>query len=206
MSVLLIQILTDNYVQWQPEPQDRVELDLGCGKGGYLISLAQMYPERLFLGADVMLGRLRKVQKKVDRNCIENIRLLRVNALDLIGYILPDQSLYRIHVLCPDPWPKNRHRSKRLLSSEFLGRIAAKLCTDGILHIATDDENYFAFISEAIAGLPHYVNAPAALDDVKHIKTDFELKFEESGIRVKHMAFGINQAARLQPKHLECPQ
>ena len=188
----MIQILTDDYVQWQPEAQKRVELDLGCGKGGYLMSLAQMYPERLFLGADVMLGRLRKLQKKVDRNCFENIRLLRVNAVDLIGYILPDHSLYRIHVLCPDPWPKNRHRSKRLLSSEFLGRVATKLRADGILHIATDDENYFAFIAEAIAGLPHYISAPSALDDVKNVKTNFEQNFEDSGIRVRHMAFVLN--------------
>lgn len=185
----MIQIFTGNYFKWQPITDRKIELDLGCGKGGYLISLAEMYPNRLVIGADIMLGRLRRVHKHVVRSGLKNVQLLRVNAWDLIGYCLPDYSIHRVHVLCPDPWPKTRHRSRRLMTSEFLGRLAQKLVPGGTLHFSSDDNQYFEFIMEAIENHGHYVNDSAAITDVKHVKTDFELRFECCGIAIQHNSF-----------------
>ncbi len=185
----MIQILTGCYGKWNPPESCRIELDLGCGQGGYLLSLAKLFPERLILGADVMLGRLRKLQKKIDREDINNAQLLRVHAWNLIGHYLPDQSISRIHILCPDPWPKARHRSKRLITSEFLGRLSRKLILGGILHLSTDDNQYYTFMMDAIAQLPCYLKADHCIDDVIHCKTDFELRFEKIGLSVHHRAF-----------------
>ena len=74
-------------------PWKRAELDLGCGSGGFSISLAGANPETLVLAADVMVSRLRKVEKLKNRAGLKNLELLRVEARHLTGRILPDASL-----------------------------------------------------------------------------------------------------------------
>ncbi len=187
----MLEVLTGTYLNWQPKGEKPlVELDLGCGKGGFLISLALLYPDRLVLGADVMLGRLRRVLHKAERGKLENIVLLRANAWDLIGHILPDNYLYRVHIICPDPWPKRRHRSKRLLTSEFFGRLAVKLQPRGIIHLATDDSQYFDFMQQAINPLSCFQLAESnALEDIRLLKSEFEIVFDRQGIVVNHLAY-----------------
>ena len=70
-------------------PWKRVELDLGCGSGGFSINLAKDNPETLVMAADVMLGRLRKVEKWGKRVGLNNLELLRVEGRHLTGRILP---------------------------------------------------------------------------------------------------------------------
>ena len=104
----------------QPEPGRRVELDLGCGSGGFTVALAKSKPDALIFGADVMLGRLRKVEKLGRRNGVSNMELLRVEARHLMSIIIPDNYFDRVHILCPDPWPKHKHKGNRLMSSDFM--------------------------------------------------------------------------------------
>jgi tRNA (guanine-N7-)-methyltransferase len=192
----MLHVLTDEFHAWEEagvrSPQLRqgpAELDLGCGKGGFLLQLAERYPERLILGADIMIGRLRRLQKKVDRCELRNVELLRADAGSLVARMLPDESLSRVHILCPDPWPKKRHRVNRLVSSEFLGRLSRKLIPGGILHLATDDVPYFERMQAAIAPLPHFAPAANGIEDIADIRTDFELQWLGQGIPVQHMAF-----------------
>jgi len=183
-----LHVMTGVATPWSP-PGSAVELDLGCGRGGFLLDLAQAYPERLILGADIMLGRLRKVVNKAKTRGLTNIELLRVDAWALVGNILPDHCLLRVHVLCPDPWPKKRHRANRLLTSEFLGRLATKIVPGGILHLATDDEPYLAAMRAAIADLSGYRLDPEGLSDLGGMQTDFERGFAKLGRDVHHLAY-----------------
>ena len=189
----MLRILTSCYSTLELGTKfSEVELDLGCGKGGFLLALAARYPSRLVIGADVMLGRLRKVERKANRRNLLNTLLLRVNAWDLIGYQLPDHSINRVHILCPDPWPKSRHRSKRLVSSEFLGRLSTKIAHGGLLHLSTDDTQYFSFMQSAISTLPSYERLQIYMDDISDIKTDFEIEFEKNDVSVNHCVYRIN--------------
>lgn len=163
-----------------------VELDIGCGKGGFSRALAERYPEHLILSADLMLGRLRKLQKKIHISVLSNIHILRVEAWHLIGYILPDSSITRVHILCPDPWPKSRHRAHRLLSSEFLGRLSRILAPDAVFHFATDDNNYFDSALNIISGSGIFSRDDTKIADIADIKTDFEKRWEKYGRAVKH--------------------
>jgi tRNA (guanine-N7-)-methyltransferase len=182
-----IHLFTHQYATHRPPNDRRIEMDLGCGKGGYLLSMAERFPHTHYIGADIMLGRLRRIQKKIDRRKLANVQLLRISAGQTAAHAMPDASLDRIHILCPDPWPKARHRHNRLLTSEFLGRIATKLKPDGILHLSSDDEPYVAFIKEALDGLTCYEPAPTGIDDVRDLKTDFEKNWERQGKVVEHI-------------------
>ena len=167
----------------------RVELDLGCGSGGFTVALAKSKPEALVLGADVMLGRLRKVEKLARRNGVENLELLRVEARHLISLISADGFYDRIHILCPDPWPKHKHKGNRLMAADFTAQLFRVLKPGGVLHFATDDPEYMASTRRNLEESGLFEYAPqSVLDDVRDFKTDFERDWLAIGRTVPHVA------------------
>lgn len=169
-----------------------VELDLGCGSGDFTVGLAQKFPERLVFAADIMLNRIRKVVSKCRRaGVLENTRFFRVEARHLVSIILPDQCLDRLHVICPDPWPKNRHSGHRLISSDFMMQIHRVLKPGGIFHFATDDPPYLEAGTKNIveSGLFERVDETVFLADVADIKTEFERQWLAAGKAVPHTAW-----------------
>ena len=166
-----------------------IELDLGCGTGGFTLALARRYPERLILGAEVQLGRLRRLQNVVRQGHFRNVELMLVNNLELIGFMLPDASVRRLHLLCPDPWPKARHRAKRLATSAFFTQVARVLEPGGVLHLATDHVPYHEAQQAVVEGLPFFRAAPEAIADLADLETDFERKWKAAGKPVPHLAY-----------------
>ena len=169
-----------------------VELDLGCGSGDFTVGLAQKFPERLVFAADIMLNRIRKVVSKCRRaGVLGSTRFFRVEARHLVSIILPDQCLDRLHVICPDPWPKNRHSGHRLISSDFMMQIHRVLKPGGIFHFATDDPPYLEAGTKNIveSGLFERVDETVFLADVADIKTEFERQWLAAGKAVPHTAW-----------------
>lgn len=166
-----------------------VELDLGCGVGSFTAELAKRYPERTILAADVMIGRLRKLVRRMHRMELDNLILLRSEARYLVGLALPDASIDRIHLLCPDPWPKGRHRGHRLLTSDFTARLHRVLKPEGIFHFSSDDEAYCGAVHRVITASRLFVEAPEAVEDIADVRSDFELRWLEEGKPVHHAAW-----------------
>jgi tRNA (guanine-N7-)-methyltransferase len=183
-----ISILTGSYCHVVPD-SDCAELDMGCGAGSFTVALAARYPERTVYAADVMLGRLRKVVRKMEQADLKNMHVLRVEARNLIAMMLPDSSLNRIHILCPDPWPKNRHRGNRLLCSDFTTQLHRVLKTDGIFHFSSDDENYCDAVNKVIAESGLFAFHPEGIADLADIKSDFEKRWLAEGKAVHHRAW-----------------
>ena len=188
----MIEILTNQYRQFDKnlaQKYSSVELDLGCGNGSFTIGLAQLYPNKLIIGVDIKLGRLRKVAKKAIRNGIDNIFLIRSMVWDIATYYFPDIFFKRVHILCPDPCPKARHRHNRLLSSQFLGQLSTKIVPNGCLHFSTDDHPYLEEFSQAVQLPQIYRKNQTLLNDIKHLKTDFQIHWESLGKSVTHLAY-----------------
>ena len=183
-----INILTSSYCHLIPE-RENVELDMGCGAGSFTVALAAKYPERQIFAADVMIGRLRKVVRKMNRLKLENMNVLRVEARSLIAMMLPDSSLDRIHILCPDPWPKNRHRGNRLLCSDFTTQLHRVLKSNGIFHFSSDDEYYCEAVNKVIAASGIFAPFQEGISDLTDIKSDFEKRWLAEGKPVHHRAW-----------------
>lgn len=183
-----INILTSAYCHVVPTGS-KVELDMGCGAGSFTVALAEKYPDRQIFAADVMLGRLRKVVKKGERAGLDNLTVLRVEARSLIAMMLPDSSIDRLHILCPDPWPKNRHRGNRLLCSDFTTQLHRVLKNDGIFHFSSDDEYYCEAVNKVVAASGLFALCPEGIADLTGVQSDFEKRWLAEGKMVHHRAW-----------------
>ncbi len=176
------QILTPTSWTQQLSPReifgnsDPVEIDAGCGKGRFLIARGKSRPETNFLGIERLLGRLRKVDKKVARGGLANVRLLRVEVSYAVEYLLPPGSVSVINIFFPDPWPKRRHHRRRLFNAAFVDSLVKCLAPDGVVHFATDHLDYFEAVKELVAPDTRFESI-TPFEPTDEEQTDFELGF-----------------------------
>ena len=158
---------------WFPHPERRLEVDLGCGKGRFLLAHAAKNPDTNFLGIDRMLRRIRKVDNRARRLDLSHIRLMRVEAYYAVAHLLPPAAVDAYYIFFPDPWPKARHEGHRLFNRLFLDALHRTLAEKGVAHVATDHWPYFEQLSEIFAGDARF--APVApFVPPEDEQTDFE--------------------------------
>ncbi|WP_353566933.1 tRNA (guanosine(46)-N7)-methyltransferase TrmB [Haloferula sargassicola] len=158
-----------------------LEVDLGCGDGSFLLAMAEHFPERNFLGVERLLGRVRKVCKRATRLGLENVRLLRLESRYTVEWLLPEASVSRLHLLCPDPWPKARHHRRRLFQPEFLDAVVQVLEPGGEFLFMTDHPEYFEWSDEIAGSYPGLERLPWQEGAFFYPKTDFQRQWEAEG-------------------------
>jgi len=160
-----------------------IEIDLGCGKGSFLLWAATADPTRNFLGVERLLRRVRRVDRKAVRGGLNNVRLVRLEATYLVSKLIPEASISTYHILFPDPWPKRRHHARRLISADFLADVHRTMTPDSAVNCATDHEEYFEWIQRAFEGSARFTEAgPVVLPP--EARTDFEKEFVAAGKQV----------------------
>jgi tRNA (guanine-N7-)-methyltransferase len=121
-----------------------LEIDLGCGDGAFLEQMAALHPNRNFLGVERMLGRVDKTARRIKERKLTNARVLRLESAYVLAWLLPPKRISRVHVLCPDPWPKKNHHKRRLFNNEeFLNGLERVLAPGGELLLKSDDPLYY---------------------------------------------------------------
>ncbi|MFN7140471.1 MAG: tRNA (guanosine(46)-N7)-methyltransferase TrmB [Limisphaerales bacterium] len=175
--------LANLYPQQQP-----TELELGAGDGSFLVQYAKLHPEHNFLGLERLLGRLRKIDKKSQRAGLQNVKLVRIEASYFLRYLLPEKSITAIHVYFPDPWPKRKHRKNRLVNEEFTELARRVLVSNGIIHLRTDDVDYFQQMNRVFDANPAFekIEPPEAL---LQVRTDFERNFHLRGVPTQAVSY-----------------
>ncbi len=156
-------------------PDRPLEVDLGSGAGKFLVGSALRFPDRNFLGIERLLGRVRKTCRAASEVGLTNLRVLRLELDYTVRYLLPENSVWRFHLNFPDPWPKRRHHTRRVVDGEFLEAIHRSLIDSGELWIKTDHEAYFQQITKAGAGSNLW--QPMHWADEGYPLTDFEEQF-----------------------------
>lgn len=123
-------------------------LEIGCGTGTSTLAMAQQEPDLDVIAVEVYRRGLAQLLSGIDREAVDNIRLIRGDGVDVLEQLLPPGSLTGVRVFFPDPWPKARHHKRRLLQPATLALIADRLRPGGVLHAATDHAGYAAQIAE----------------------------------------------------------
>ena len=175
-----------------PDPGRPFEVDLGCGDGTFLVEMAAHFPERDFLGVERLLGRARKVCRKAARAELENLKVLRLESLYTLGWLLPDAAVDRLHLLCPDPWPKAKHQGRRIINQEFIDGIRRVLKPGGEFLFKTDHGEYYEDALAALKEAKELEKIDWPEDAFFYPETDFEKQWKEEGRTIQRARYVLN--------------
>jgi len=132
-----------------------VEIEVGIGKGRFLLAAAAARPEVRHLGIEWANKYLRVAESRARKRGLENVRFARVDARELMGAI-PDHSVSAFYVFYPDPWPKKRQHKRRFFEPATVAHLVRTLVPGGWLHVATDHDNYWAVIEPLVDREPAF--------------------------------------------------
>lgn len=149
-----------------------VRLEIGFGGGEHLLHEAKRHPEIGYLGCDVYINGVAKLLAVIRAEGAGNIRLHHGDAEPLLDW-LPEQSLQRIDILYPDPWPKRRHWKRRFISADRIGRMVRVLAPGGELRFATDIPSYAEWGLARFLRSPHFAWTAECADDWRKPWPDF---------------------------------
>lgn len=170
-----------------------IELEIGTGKGAFLIRRALLHPERNFLGIEWAGEFYRYAADRMARRGATNVRMLRTDAGDFMRRVCPRGSLAALHVYHPDPWPKKRHHKRRLFQRGFVEAAIACLRPGARWAIQTDHIEYFEQIQSLLRGHPALIQVdfddPEWGVEQSRLGTNFEVKYLREGRPIHQLAF-----------------
>ena len=139
-------------------------LEIGCGTGHFVVELARRHPEVNFLAIDIYNKGCLKTCRKLEAAGLHNVRVMRVEARELMLKALPAESLQAVYINCPDPWPKKNQRKRRLVNRDFLELALRRLVPEGELFFSSDQQDYAEEVAAALEKVPAFLNQlPAPL-------------------------------------------
>lgn len=119
-----------------------VVIEIGCGMGETTATIAHARRDTDFLGIEVHAPGVGSLLKHAAALELSNLRVIRHDAVEVVAAMIRPAALAGVHIFFPDPWPKKRHHKRRLLKPPFVRELALRLRPGGILHVATDWEEY----------------------------------------------------------------
>ncbi|SRR5690554_310996 len=161
-------------------------LEIGFGMGKSLVQMAAAAPEKNFIGIEVHRPGVGACLMDAEVAQLTNLRVYEHDAVEILNDCIPDHSLAGVQIFFPDPWHKKRHHKRRLIQSEFVELLRQKMEIGGILHLATDWENYAEHMLEVLAAAPKWRNLSADNTYIPRPKERPFTKFEQRGERLGH--------------------
>jgi len=167
-------------------------LEIGCGIGDFIVKTAADRPDINFIAIDYYNKGCDKTCRRLEKHGIANVRVLRVEAREFMAAHIPPDSLTAVYINCPDPWPKKRHRKRRLVNSDFIDFLKGYMKPGSDFFFATDFEDYGLDVAAMMATRTDYANILApdlcSFDIDNYHRSKYMLKFMAEGkpIRFVH--------------------
>jgi len=174
-----------------------IVLELGCGKGEYTVGLAQLYPDKNFIGVDIKGARLWTGAKESFGKSMKNVAFLRTD-IEMIHHFFAENEVSEIWLTFPDPQMKKV--TKRLTATNFMKLYQQFLKTNGLIHLKTDSNFMFSYTCEMVKANKYPIvystndlYAAGLKDTVLGIKTYYEQQWLERGITIKYIQFQLEK-------------
>jgi tRNA (guanine-N7-)-methyltransferase len=161
-----------------------VEMEVGMGKGTFLVEQAKARPETNFFGIEYANWFWKYASDRIRRANCPNARTVRAEASYFVNEFVADASLSVMHIYFPDPWPKKRHHKRRLIQPPFMQQILRVLAPDGRLQLVTDHQDYFQQMEQVVGESGMKVvdyNRPGSAAEGEFVGTNFERKYRREG-------------------------
>ncbi len=177
---------------FEPAPQE-MRLEIGFGGGEHLVAEAQKFPDIGFVGCEPYVNGMAKILAQIEANNIGNIRLLAGDAAELLNW-LPPQSLARIDLIHPDPWPKRRHWKRRFVQDATIAAMARVLRPGGEFRFVHDIDDYTAWTLAHLLRSPDFRWLAERADDWRrpwdgYTMTRYGRKAEREGRVANYLRF-----------------
>ncbi|MFQ5415257.1 MAG: tRNA (guanosine(46)-N7)-methyltransferase TrmB [Phycisphaerae bacterium] len=177
------------------------EIEVGCGKGGFLLARARALPHVRLLGIEWANKYYRYCADRMARWQLTNVRVMRADAAHFIAHHLPPACVSVMHVYHPDPWPKKRHQKRRLFQPAFVAAAVRVLVPGGRLCVQSDHAPYFEHIRTVLVAHaelePCAWAASGAVPDPAWTGTNFEIKYVRDGRSIYRLAVTRRPTGRI---------
>lgn len=172
----------NNFREFLLESENQIVLEIGFGDGDNLVNSAIKNENLLHIGADPFLNANVKCIKKLLKNNLKNVKIWPDDIRKIITYF-PFNSIIAVKILFPDPWPKLKHKNRRLIQKEFINTLYNILCPNGIITIATDHKIMKSWILEIFQKNIGYVWKAETQKDWQTQPDDcFETKYQKKSL------------------------
>lgn len=163
-----------------------VALEIGSGKGRFLIESATERPEVNFVGIEKSLHYYRVIRRRLERHGLPNARIVNYDAFKVVREMIPDESLSELHIYFPDPWPRPRERKRRMIRGEVMSEWIRVMRPDARGVYVTDHEEYFEKAVEVLSGF-----FDSSVEDAlgSPPRTNYEAKYREQGRPIYEVRF-----------------
>lgn len=171
---------------------NKLEIEVGCGKGKMLSLMAEDNKDNLYLGIEKFDSVICRAITRAIELDLSNLKFIRMDAEKLLD-VFSDSEVDRVYLSFPDPWPKARHEKRRLTSPKFLELYKKILKEDGIIRLKTDNYDLYQYSLETMIPLlnnPKYGEYPMMDNDYT---TEFEDKFRKLNQKIYYIEGKFNK-------------
>ena len=185
-------------IAYQPTALDLVQvfgraapkvLEIGFGMGETTATIAKAHPDHDYLALEVHTPGVGALLKLLDEQNLTNVRIIQHDAIEVLENMLAAQSLDRVHIFFPDPWPKKRHHKRRLIRPEFVSLLASRLKPGAVIHLATDWADYAEQMLEVLSAEAQLENCAEGYAERPTSRP--MTKFEQRGLRLGHHVYDL---------------
>ena len=172
---------------WSEDRRDLpFELEIGSGKGTFLVQQSQQLPDVNYLGIEYAGQFARYAADRLRRHNLNHVRMLAYDATVFVQWYCPDAIFRQVHIYFPDPWPKSRHNKRRLIQAPLLRELHRVLTPGGFVRIVTDHDDYFTWIEDHVSQVADVFERqpferPIGAGDDEVVGTNFERKYRREG-------------------------
>lgn len=169
-----------------PRGFEALKLEIGIGNGDALLNMAAADPASLYIGVEVHEPGIGRCLNHIHRQKLANVRLIRHDAIEVLQHMIAPASVDRVLLFFPDPWHKKRHHKRRIVNRHFRDLIYKVLKPNGVIHVATDWQDYAEWIAEQFLGDERFVNQGNAAGYAECPSYRSSTRFEQRGRRLGH--------------------